>query len=99
MKSYFGLTAHYLTDWCLQSVMLAYSCFCGSHTCDAISEEYEKVMASFQISIKVSFIISDSASNMIKAFLLPGFEEKYDDNLEDESDDDSGKETERMSNS
>ena len=92
MKSYYGMTAHYITDWCLQSVMLACSRFRGSHTGDAISEEYEKIMASFQISNKVSFIISDSASNMIKAFSLPGFEEEYDDNLEDESDDDSEEE-------
>ena len=92
MKSYYGMTAHYITDWCLQSVMLAGSRFRGSHTGDAISEEYEKIMASFQISNKVSFIISDSASNMIKAFSLPGFEEEYDDNLEDESDDDSEEE-------
>ena len=92
MKSYYGMTVHYITDWCLQSVMLACSRFRGSHTGDAISEEYEKIMASFQISNKVSFIISDSASNMIKAFSLPGFEEEYDDNLEDESDDDSEEE-------
>ena len=25
MKSYYGMTAHYITDWCLQSVMLACS--------------------------------------------------------------------------
>ena len=96
MKSYFGITAHYITDWCLQSVMLACSRFRGSHTGDAIYEEYEKIMALFQISNKVSFIISDSASNMTKAFSLPGFEE-YDDNLEDESDDDSGEEDNRES--
>ena len=51
-------------------------------------------MASFQISNKVSFTISDSASHMMKAFSLPEFE-KYDEsnnNLEDESDDDSGDE-------
>ena len=89
MKSYYGMTAHYITDWHLQSVMLACSRFRGSHTGDAISEENEKITASFQISNKVSFI---SASIMIKTFSLPGFEEEYDDNLENESDDDSEEE-------
>ena len=59
----------------MQSVMLACSRFHGSHTGDAIAEEYETVVTSFHLTHKLSFVITDSASNMIKAFLLHGFEE------------------------
>ena len=83
MRSYFGMTAHFIMDWSMQSVMLACSCFCGSHTVDAIAEEYERVVASFHLTQKLSFVITDSASNMIKAFSLPGFEEDTE-LLEDE---------------
>ena len=95
MRSYFGMTARYVADWCLPSVMLACSRFHGSHIGDAISEEFEKTIASFQISRKVSFTITDSASNMLKAFSLPGFEEENDDS-EDENDDSEGEEVENI---
>ena len=55
MRSYFGMTAHYVADWCLQSLMLACSRFRGSHTGDAISEEFEK-NNSLLSNIKESFI-------------------------------------------
>lgn len=38
MRSFFGMTAHYVADWSLKSAMLACSRFRGSHTADAISE-------------------------------------------------------------
>ena len=47
MRSYFGITPHFIMDWSMQSVMLACSHFHGSHTGDAIAEEYERVVASF----------------------------------------------------
>ena len=83
MRSYFGMTAHFIMDWSMQSVMLACSRFHGSHTGDAIAEEYERVVASFHLTQKLSFVITDSASNMIKALSLPGFE-KDAELLEDE---------------
>ena len=56
----------------------------------------KKTIASFQISRKVSFTITDSASNMLKAFSLPGFEEENDDDSEDEIDDSEGEEVEKL---
>ena len=75
----------------MQSVMLACSRFRGSHTGDAIAEEHERVVASFHLTQKLSFVITDSASNMIKAFSLPGFEEDTEV-LEDEVESDESEE-------
>ena len=55
-------------------VTLACSRFRGSHTAEAIAEQLENTTAFFGISNKISHIITDNASNMIKAFSLPGFE-------------------------
>ena len=73
MRSYYGVTVHYVTDWCLQSAMLACTRFRGSHTGDAIAEEYERIIMSFQLNQKILLTVTDSASNMMKAFSLPGF--------------------------
>ena len=40
IRSYFGMTAHFIMDWSMQSVMLTCSRFHESHTGDAIAEEY-----------------------------------------------------------
>ena len=69
------MTAHFIMDWSMQSVMFACSRFHGSHMGDDIAEEYETVVTSFHLTHKLSFVITDSANNMIKAFLLPRFEE------------------------
>ena len=44
----------------------------------------KKIVASFEISNKFLFMITDSASNMMKAFSLPGFEEEDDDDSEND---------------
>lgn len=53
MRSYFGMAAHFIMDWSMQSVMLACSRFHGSRTSDAIAEEYERVVASFHLTQKL----------------------------------------------
>ena len=83
MRNFFWMTAHYVADWSLKSAMLACSRFHGSHTADAIAEEFETSIASFQISRKVAYTITDRASNMIKAFSLPGFSAQRDDSDDD----------------
>ena len=54
--------------------MLACSCFQGSHTAEAIAEHFENTTAIFNISNKISHIIIDIATNIIREFSLPGFE-------------------------
>ena len=76
MKAFMGITGHFILDWSMQSVMVCCSRFKGKHTADNIRHEYEEMVASFEIADKVSTIVSDNASNMVKAFKfgLPGFE-------------------------
>lgn len=76
MRAFLGVTGHYIADWQMRSVMLACSRFKGKHTGDAIHREYEETIANYEIGHKVSNIVTDNASNMIKAFSfsLPGFE-------------------------
>ena len=92
-----GITAHFINEaqWSLESVMLACSRFKGSHTAEAINEKFQKEIISFEILSKVSFVVTDSASNMIKAFSLPGFEKLSENDLEkDETEEDEMEEDE-----
>ena len=86
MRSYLGITAHYIVDWCLNSAMLSCSRFKGSHTGEAIFEHFQSTIASFKVSNKIAVIITDNASNMIKAFSLPGFPDESDDDDDDTDD-------------
>lgn len=64
--------------------------FKGKHTGDAIRREYEETIASYEIGHKVSNIVTDNASNMIKAFSfsLPGFEKTTIESIDTEIDHD-----------
>ena len=81
MRSYIGVTCHYILDWELKSSVLACCKFSGSHTSANIVQQFQDVMAKFELSDKVTCIVTDNASNMIKAFSLPGFEQLHDDGL------------------
>ena len=76
MRSYLGITGHYISnDWNLESVMLACNRVTGRHTADNIMMWYEEIISAFGVMEKVKHIITDSASNVKKAFLsLPGYE-------------------------
>ncbi len=87
MRSYFGMTAHFVVDWQLRSAMLSCTRFHGSHTGYAIADEFEKTIASFNLTKKISFTVSDSASNMMKAFSLPSFEVETENASDDDYDD------------
>ena len=66
MKSFLGVTAHYISEWQLKSVMLSCHRVKGSHTAENIFHEYEELALSYGISDKISNITHDSASNMLK---------------------------------
>ena len=74
MKGFMGITRHFVCDWVLESVMIACKRFKGKHSYDNIRHEYEEAMASFDVENKVTTVINDNASNMIKAFnfSIPG---------------------------
>ena len=71
--SYLRINGHYISNDCyLESVMLACNRVTGRHTADNIMMWYEEIISALE---KVKHIITDSASNVKKAFLsLPGYE-------------------------
>ena len=78
------------------SCVLSCKRFKGRHTAENIYSSYEGIIQLFGIERKVKYIVSDNASNVIKAFSLPEFEESAtsdasmnsDNNTDNESDDD-----------
>ena len=88
MQSFIGIIAHFVCNWKLQSAMLSCSRFKGRHTGESIFQEYETTMETFNISSKVKHVITDHASNMLKAFNLPGYEEEEEEEDTDDDDED-----------
>ena len=74
MRSYIGITAHFVEDFKLQSVMLACRRFKGSHTAENILSNYQQIISSFNLDNKVVTIITDNAANMQAFVTLPGAE-------------------------
>lgn len=89
MRSYCGITAHFIKDWEMFSVMLICNRFKGRHTGESIFQEYESTISTFEITSKVKHIITDHAANMLKAFNLLGFtqESEEEDNFEEDNED------------
>lgn len=94
MCSFIGITAHFISDWKLLSAVLACRRFTGRHTADNISAQYEEVVNEFNIAEKVTHIVSDNASNMVKAFKLPGYNANSQSDRDDTSDTDGRSDTE-----
>ncbi|KAK2192686.1 hypothetical protein NP493_25g04019 [Ridgeia piscesae] len=78
MRSFIGITAHFISDWELRSAVLACRRITGRHTADNISAQYE-IVNEFNIADKVTHVVSDNASNMVKAFKLPGYVNSHSD--------------------
>ncbi len=74
MRSYLGVTAHYVQDFQLKKAMLSCIRFRGSHTAENIAEQYDSLIEEYDLRGKVLTIITDNAANMLKAFRLPGME-------------------------
>lgn len=99
MKGFLGITAHFILDWKMCSAMLACKRFKGRHTAENILLEYEECINSFDISDKIFCVISDNASNMVKAFdfPMPGYiecddqEQSLDEAMDDSNDTDDNK--------
>ncbi|CAG2238821.1 unnamed protein product [Mytilus edulis] len=67
MRGFLGITGHFILDWAMKSVMICCKRFKGRHTAESIRSEYEEVVTSFEIGFKIAAIVSDNASNMVKA--------------------------------
>ena len=91
MRSFSGITAHFILNWQMESVILGCTRFKGHHVAEKIYQQYEEAVSHFQITEKVRHIVTDTASNMVKAFKLPGFQNEEDEEDDEEvEEDDSG---------
>lgn len=68
MHSYIAVTAHTFVNSTPQSGLLQFMPIDGSHTGQRIAEHIRLVLEEFHLEGKVSFVVSDNASNMKKAF-------------------------------
>ena len=69
MRSYMGITAHFMSPRMkLQSFLLDFAHFTGRHTGDNLADHCAKVIQRYHLSDKVIFLITDNAANMVSAF-------------------------------
>ena len=91
MSAFLGITGHFIIDWELKSVMIACNKFKGKHTSENIGHYYEETLASFNLANKVSCVVTDNASNMLKTFEMPipgySFETVHSEDSSDDEDD------------
>ena len=77
MRSFIGITIQYESGWTLKKAMLVCKKFKDRHTAENVLSQYEEVLSNYQLGSKISHVTTENASNMIKAFSLP----KYEQNL------------------
>ena len=65
-----GFWGHFIADWTLQSIMIAYKRFKSKHSPENIRQVYGDVIAYFDIAEKIESVISDNALNTVKVFDL-----------------------------
>lgn len=75
--SFLGIMANFIDGiFKGHTVLLGCEHIQGHHTADRIYQKYEKVLKYWHLEQRVIRVVTDSASNMIKAFnLLPAIEE------------------------
>ncbi|MGH0162090.1 UNVERIFIED_CONTAM: hypothetical protein FKN15_042250 [Acipenser sinensis] len=70
MRSFIGITGHFIMDYTLESVMLACWRFRSVHTADNVYRTYEEAIEVYNMADKVSGLVTDTAANMVKAFTI-----------------------------
>ena len=86
-RAFIGVTAHCIVEFKMVTELLACRRFHGSHTGEAILEFFEEIIDEFQISSSILSTITDSASNIVKAFSLPGYNSNYSSANSDDDED------------
>ena len=93
MRCFYAITIHFINQCLFKSHLLAFKYLSGlsfklvlkemflfalgSHTSDKLLKEYEALIAQYDIQDKVVRLVTDNASNNVKAFgslIAPGFE-------------------------
>ena len=67
MHSYLGVTMHTFADGLPHSQLLAFQYFPGSHSGEHIAEALEAAVIQNDLHQKIRYVVSDNASNMLKA--------------------------------
>ncbi|CAF2309235.1 unnamed protein product [Rotaria sp. Silwood2] len=98
MRTFIAITMHTIAknDDSFQNYLLTFQPLSGPHTGESLRRQLEGVIATFNIEDKVVWIVTDNASNNLKAFdelIIPGFEVYFE--LEDD-DDEHDEETEKV---
>ena len=76
------LSGHEFINNSLKSYVLCFIPLYGSHTANLLLKNYENVISSFDIETKLVRLVTDNATNNIKAFhdlIIPGFESYFED--------------------
>ncbi|XP_043218614.1 E3 SUMO-protein ligase ZBED1-like isoform X1 [Amphibalanus amphitrite] len=90
LLSFLGITAHFVSEkHCLRADLLAFRRFYGAHTAENIISAFEEVTQEFGLRHRIAVVVTDSASNMIRAFRV-GFPvaDVEDEDEEADNDDD-----------
>ncbi|KAL1250666.1 hypothetical protein QQF64_018462 [Cirrhinus molitorella] len=87
--SFLGVVASFVDEvFNGHTVLLSCEHLNGHHTAENIFQKYESVLQHWNLQRRVVRVVTDSASNMIKAFNLPGFEESAVEEEAEEEDPD-----------
>ncbi|CAF4150410.1 unnamed protein product [Rotaria magnacalcarata] len=89
-RSFFSITGHAIINMEFKSYVLCFLPLYGSHNSEKLLEYYDLTINEFQIQNKLCRIVTDNASNNIKAFenlIIPGFESYFDDDNAPDSND------------
>ena len=70
MHAYLGITVHALVGGNPKSNLLAFRTLTGSHTGQRIADEIDAVVREFDVKDKIRCVVTDNASNMLKAMYL-----------------------------
>ena len=70
MHAYLGVTVHALVGGNPKSNLLAFRTLTGSHTGQRIADEIDAVVREFDVKDKIRCVVTDNASNMLKAMYL-----------------------------
>jgi hypothetical protein len=71
IHGYFGVSLSYIHNQKMGTRLVSMKRFKGSHTAENIAVMYQSVMQQFTSKTTVVRIVTDSAANMVKAFLKP----------------------------
>ncbi|CAF0994470.1 unnamed protein product [Didymodactylos carnosus] len=91
MRPFYAVTGHSIIDCVFKSYVLSFLSLTGSHTGEALLNEFEKIISSdYNIENKLVRLVTDNAANNVKAFkslIVPSLEHYFEGDEDDDDDD------------